>query len=306
MQARRLLTTGSAVDGISGKVHVEMTSSIGKEAAVSDMIDRRQILAMAGILATTQAITTSVASADTQPKHHAMMAPPADAPKVAMLVYPKMVALDLLGPMTVFNIMRFNVELVWKDKSPASTDVGFPIAPTKTFAECPDDLDVLFVPGGIMGTIDCMNDPEVMEFLMDRGARAKWVTSVCTGSLVLAAAGLLKGYDATSHWTVAELLPLMGARHVNGRVVRDRNRMTGGGVTAGIDFGLALAAEIGGEEAARHVQLILEYAPEPPFNNGTPEEAGPERVKSARARRSGIEAMARQAAETAGRRLAVK
>lgn len=117
-----------------------------------------------------------------------------------------------------------------------STDVGLPITPTHTFDEALSKPDVLFVPGGIMGTVDCMNDATVRAFLADRGARAEWVTGVCTGTLILAAAGLLKGYGGTSHWAVADLLPLMGARHVDKRVVRDRNRLTGGGVTAGIDF----------------------------------------------------------------------
>lgn len=132
-----------------------------------------------------------------------------------------------------------------------TSDVRLPIAPTQTFEECSRDLAMLFVPGGIMGTIDCMADPQVRSFLADGGAHAKWVSSVCTGSLLLAAAGLVDGYDATSHWAVAELLPPMGARHVDRRVVFDRNRVTGGGVTAGIDLALALAARLKGEEAAR-------------------------------------------------------
>ena len=207
--------------------------------------------------------------------------------------------------MTVFNILRCRVDLVWKDRAPVWTDVGIPFAATRTFTETPRDLDVLFVPGGIMGTTDCMNDPEVCGFLADRGARAKWVTSVCTGSLALGAAGLLKGYDATAHWAVADLLPLMGARHVDKRVVRDRNRMTGGGVTAGIDFGLTLAAELRGEEAAREVQLMIEYAPEPPFRNGTPADAGPARVAAMRKGRTWMDEQAGLAAVAAGKRLSI-
>lgn len=227
--------------------------------------DRRQLLALAAIAGTSASLPALA-----QPRAGAMdhMAIPVDAPQIAMLIHPKMVALDLIGPMTVFNVLRCRVNLVWKDMLPVSTDLGIPLVATQTFAEVPADLDVLFVPGGIMGTIACMNDPQVLAFLADRGARAKWVTSVCTGSLALAAAGLLKGYEATSHWTVADLLPLMGADHVDQRVVIDRNRMTGGGVTAGIDFGLTLAAKLKDEEAARRVQLILEYAPAPPFENG--------------------------------------
>lgn len=265
------------------------------------MIDRRTMLALAGMAGAAPALAQLP---EAVPKRDPMSIAP-DAPKVAMLVYPRMVALDLIGPMTVFNIMRWNVQLVWKDKMPVATDVGIPFAPTQTFDQCPRDLDVLFVPGGIMGTIACMDDPAVCAFTADRGARAKWVTSVCTGSLLLGAAGLLKGYDATAHWAVTDLLPLMGARHVDRRVVRDRNRMTGGGVTAGIDFGLTLAAAIGGEEAARRVQLMIEYAPEPPFANGTPAQAGSERVARMREGRRWMDGQAQAAAEAAGRRLGV-
>lgn len=272
---------------------------------MTNMIDRRAMLAMGSLLATGAAMPPA-APGDARDAHlRAMAAVPPDAPKVAMLVHPKMVALDLIGPMTVFNIMRFDVQLVWKNKAPVSTDIGIPLVATQTFDECPKDLDVLFVPGGIMGTIDCMNDPAVCAFLADRGARATWVTSVCTGGLLLAAAGLLKGYDATAHWAVADLLPLMGARHVDQRVVRDRNRMTGGGVTAGIDFGLTLAAVMKGEEAARRVQLIIEYAPEPPFANGTPNQAGAERVAAMRSGRKWMDEQARLAAIAAGKRLGI-
>ena len=272
---------------------------------MTDILDRRALLAL-GTLMGAGAAMPALAQEETREQHmKSMGAIPPDAPRVAMLVYPRMVALDLIGPMTVFNILRCRIDLVWKNKAPVATDVGIPFAATRTFAETPRDLDVLFVPGGIMGTIDCMNDPEVCGFLADRGARAKWVTSVCTGGLLLGAAGLLRGYDATAHWAVADLLPLMGARHVDGRVVRDRNRMTGGGVTAGIDFGLTLAAALRGEEAARRVQLMIEYAPEPPFHNGTPAQAGPARVAAMRKGRSWMDNQARLAAQAAGRRLGV-
>ena len=267
---------------------------------MNTVIDRRALLALTGLAG----ITAGVPAPAEQSDHERdMMAIPPDAPKIAMLVHPKMVMLDLVGPMTVFKILRCDVQLVWKDRSPVSTDVGIPLAATRSFAECPRDLDILFVPGGILGTVDCMKDAEVLAFLADRGSRAKWVTSVCTGSLALAAAGLLKGYEATSHWAVAELLPLMGAHHVDKRVVIDRNRMTGGGVTAGLDFGLVLAARLQGEEAARRVQLILEYAPEPPFRNGTPAEAGSDGVAQIRKGRTVMDRMARTAAEAAGQRL---
>lgn len=268
-------------------------------------LDRRNLLTLAALL-TADAVLPVFAKESVESDHvRSMMETPPDAPKVAMLVYPRMVALDLIGPMTVFKIMRFNVQLVWKGQGPVTTDVGIHLMATQSFDECPMDLDVLFVPGGILGTIDCMNDAGVCAFLADRGSRAKWVTSVCTGGLILAAAGLLKGYDATAHWAVADLLSLMGAKHVDKRVVCDRNRMTGGGVTAGIDFALALAARMQGEEAARRVQLIIEYAPEPPFANGTPRQAGAERVAQIRKGRKWMDQQARMAAEAARKRLGI-
>ncbi len=271
---------------------------------MTEMISRRGLLAIGAALATSVALPSSAQDPKTLSDHmrHMNEIPP-DAPKVAMLIYPNMVALDLIGPMTVLKILRCNVQLVWKDKQPVATDVGIPLMATQTFDECPAELDVLFVPGGLMGSIACMNDPVVCAFLADRGSRARWVTSVCTGGLVLAAAGLLKDYNATSHWAVADLLPLMGARHVDQRVVHDRNRLTGGGVTAGIDFALLLAAQLKGEEAAKRVQLIIEYAPAPPFHNGTPAEAGPERVAAMRKGRVSMDAQARAAALAAGKRL---
>jgi putative intracellular protease/amidase len=267
-------------------------------------IDRRALFGLAA-LAGLGAATAACARNTDQPREdhtRAMMAIPPGAPTVAMLIHPGMVSLDLIGPMTVFQLMRWNIQLVWKDANPVMTDL-VPLTATQSFDECPADLDVLFVPGGIMGTIDIMNDQTVLAFLADRGARASWVTSVCTGSLALAAAGLLKGYDATSHWTTVDLLPLMGARHVDKRVVVDRNRITGGGITAGIDFGLTLAAHIENEEAARKVQLIMEYAPAPPFENGTPAQAGATRVASLGPEKAWMDRQARLASEEAAKRL---
>jgi cyclohexyl-isocyanide hydratase len=126
-----------------------------------------------------------------------------------------------------------------------------------------------------------MTDADVLEFLADRAPKSRYVTSVCSGSLLLGAAGLLKGYKATSHWAARELLKGFGAEPVEARVVVDRNRITGGGVTAGIDFGLVLLAKLRGEEAARMTQLAMEYHPEPPFNSGSPKTAGTETVQQA-------------------------
>ncbi|WP_235302843.1 DJ-1/PfpI family protein [Sphingopyxis sp. MWB1] len=208
-----------------------------------------------------------------------------DRPVIAMLVHPKMVLQDLVGPLTVFNMMRADIHLVWKTLDPVATDVGIAVTPTTRLADCPADLDILFVPGGLDGSVAVMADAEVLAFLADRGARARYVTSDCTGSLVLGATGLLRGYRATSHWTVRDELALLGAIPSADRVVVDRNRLTGGGVTAGIDFGLTLAALIRGEEAAQRIQLVIEYAPAPPFHAGTPETAPPAIVQAVSAAR---------------------
>jgi cyclohexyl-isocyanide hydratase len=148
-----------------------------------------------------------------------------------------------------------------------------------------------------------MNDPEVIGFLQDRGSRATYVTSVCTGSLVLGAAGLLRGYRATSHWTVRDLLPLLGAEPVAQRVVEDRNRITGGGVTDGVDFGLQVPARLRSEQYAKMLQLAFEYDPQPPFHAGSPNGAGGEITSHLRERRAPAVEAARQAALEAQKRL---
>lgn len=201
-----------------------------------------------------------------------------DQPKldIAMLIYPGMTLLDMIGPQTALA-MHANICLVWKNMGPVLTDTGVTILPTATFANCPTQLDVLFVPGG-MGAFDVMMDPEVQAFLRSRGETARYVTSVCTGSIILSAAGLMKGYKAATHWATRAILAELGTDVSSDRVVVDRNRITGGGVTAGIDFGLSLLAELRGEAAARTAQLMMEYDPAPPFDSGSPKSAGPEIV----------------------------
>src|SRR5258707_14760477 len=148
-----------------------------------------------------------------------------------------------------------------------------------------------------MGQAPVAADEEVLAFLAARGARAQYVTSVCGGSLILGAAGLLRGYRATTHWTGIDVLALFGAEYAEGRVVVDRNRITGGGVTAGLDFGLVVLAKLLGEDVAKLTQLMLEYAPAPPFDAGTPEAAGPELTAMARAGSAGGNAAMRLGAE---------
>lgn len=195
-------------------------------------------------------------------------------PTAAMLLYPGLMLLDLFAPQTLFA-RPMNVHLVWKTLDPVVSDSNVAVQPTTTFADCPADVDVLFVPGGTDQTAVAA-DEEVLAFLEDRGSRARYVTSVCSGSLILGAAGLLRGYRAATHWTGREVLPLFGAENVNERVVVDRNRITGGGVTAGLDFGLVVLAQLFGEDGARFAQLAMEYDPKPPYDAGSPEAAGPE------------------------------
>lgn len=194
---------------------------------------------------------------------------------IGFLIYPGVTQLDATGPAQILSrVPGAVIHMVWKTHDPVSTDAGFSINPTDDFATCPD-LDVICVPGGT-GQRPLMADAEVLAFLKRQGEQARYVTSVCSGSLLLGAAGLLKGYRSACHWAFREALPMFGAVPVAERIVRDRNRMSGGGVTAGIDFGLALAAELAGDEVAKEIQLFVEYNPAPPFDAGSPESAGPE------------------------------
>lgn len=199
--------------------------------------------------------------------------------KIAMLIYPGMFLQDLVGPLAMFeSLMNREIYLVWKDKNPVGNldpvhPTMIPLKATTTFAECPEDLDVLFVPGGVPGTFNMMEDKEVIEFLQKKSKTAKYITSVCTGSLILGAAGLLKGYKATTHWATFDALKELGAIPTKQRIVEDKNRITGGGVTAGMDFGLLIIARLRNQSYAQAVQLYLEYDPQPPFNAGTPDKA---------------------------------
>ena len=193
---------------------------------------------------------------------------------VAFLLYPEFTQLDLTGPAQVLSRLgRTQIHYVAKTAAPVLTDAGFAIVPTATFAEV-KAADIVCVPGGI-SCVDAMEDEETVEWVRSAGASAQWVTSVCTGSLILGAAGLIDGYRAGCHWAWREHLRLFGAEPVAERVVFDRNRVTGGGVTAGIDFALALTAAIRGEAHARLVQLALEYDPAPPFDSGSPDRVPP-------------------------------
>ena len=197
---------------------------------------------------------------------------------IGFLIYPGVTQLDATGPAQVLaRVPGAAVHMIWKTTAPVPTDAGFSIVPTDSFESCPQ-VDVLCVPGG-GGQAELMGDDEVLSFLRRQAEGARYVTSVCTGSLLLGAAGLLTGYEAGCHWAWLDLLQLFGAKPKAARVVRDRNRLSGGGVTAGIDFALTLAAELAGDEAARLIELSLEYDPAPPFSCGSPEGAGADRVE---------------------------
>jgi cyclohexyl-isocyanide hydratase len=205
------------------------------------------------------------------------------APKlvIGVVAYPGMFLQDFVGPLTVFeSLMNREIHLLWKDLNPVkSVGAGnIAVTPTTTFKDCPKNLDVLLVPGGIPGMFPVMEDPEVMSFLIEQGKTAKYITSVCTGSFILGAAGLLNGYRATSYWSMVDILREFGAIPVRSRVVIDRNRITAGGVTAGIDFALKIVGKLIGTEHAQAIQLYLEYDPAPPYKAGSPGKA-PQRVK---------------------------
>jgi cyclohexyl-isocyanide hydratase len=195
--------------------------------------------------------------------------------QIGILLFPKVTQLDFTGPLQVFSSLRdAKIHLIWKRIEPVPSDSVMMLTPTTTFADCPQ-LDVICVPGGV-GTDDMINDEEMLAFLRKQADGAKYVTSVCTGSLVLGAAGLLRGYRAATHWSAIDYLPAYGAIPARTRVCTDRNRVTGGGVTAGIDFALTLVSMLVDRKTAEAIQLRLEYNPAPPFNSGSPDTAPPE------------------------------
>lgn len=223
---------------------------------------------------------------------------------IGMLIFPRLTQLDMTGPYEVLaRLPNTKVHLVAHALDAVKTDRGMEILPTITFADCPQ-LDVVMVPGG-PGQQDLMEDAVALAFLQRQARGAKYVTSVCTGSLVLAAAGLLKGKRATCHWAAIEHLAALGAIPVSERVVTDGNIVTGAGVASGIDFALALAAKLEGEQVAREIQLQIEYDPAPPFNSGSPRTASPDTVAALRGRLAGLNEQRREVAARVGRKLGI-
>ena len=263
--------------------------------------NRRQALSALSALpalSSFSALAALGATATTDANAQTPLLPTTPRPRlqIAMLVHPDMTALDLVAPQLVFATLGdADTHLVWKDLSPVTTDSGLKILPSTTFTDAPAAPDILFVPGGLKGTTALLQDEDTLRFLRERGAAARWVTGV----LLLGAAGLLRGHRATAHWYVRELLPIFDAAPVAQRVVVDRNRVTGGGVTAGIDMALTLSALLRGEAHARLQTLLFEYAPQPPFASGTPELAGQALTATVRERRGPAIEAARQAAQKA-------
>lgn len=222
--------------------------------------------------------------------------------QIGFLLFPKLTQLDRTGPVQVLSrLPGARLHLIWKRIEPIASDATLVLTPTTTFADCPR-LDVVCVPGGA-GADDLLTDDETLAFIRRQAASARFVTAVCTGSLVLGAAGLLEGYRATTHWSAMEHLAAFGARPERTRVCVDGNRITGGGVTAGIDFALTLAAELAGRAVAEMIQLGLEYDPAPPFDAGSPLSAPAEILAAVKERMKPMsERRSAQVARAAARR----
>jgi len=232
---------------------------------------------------------------------------------IGFVLFPGITQLDLTGPFEVLS--RFSTppstsvpskfpqsktHLAAKTMLPVSSDRGLGIVPTCTFESCPP-LDLICVPGGA-GVVDALADPETIDFIRRQGGTAQYATSVCMGAFLLGAAGLLKGRRAATHWAYVDLLPLVGARHEKGRVVRDGNIFTAGGVTSGIDFAFRIVAELAGLEVAQAIQLGIEYDPSPPFDTGHPDKASETATALMVQRNAGAHEGIRQGLERLARR----
>ena len=222
--------------------------------------------------------------------------------RIGLLLFPDITQLDMTGPYEVFiKFPGATVDLVWKSLAPVTAGGGMQIVPTVTFSDCPQ-LDLICVPGGT-GMNALLNDAETLDFIRRQAKGARYVTSVCTGALVLGAAGLLKGRRAATHWLSRNMLAAFGATPVAERVVVDGNVITGGGVTAGIDFALTVAAQAFGPELAQAIQLGIEYDPHPPFDSGSPEHADAAVVAKVRAAAATRQAERQAAVDVAAAKL---
>jgi len=194
-----------------------------------------------------------------------------------------MTLLDLVGPVQAWSFLPgYEVQYAWHRPGGVLTDCGLSVEATHSFEDAWTDPDVLMVGGGAKPALDLLGDSAAIAFLADRGSRARWVCSVCTGSLLLGAAGLLRGYRASVHWGARDALAQFGAEVSNERVCFDRNRITGGGITAGVDFGIAAAGHWSGAPTGRLIELIMEYAPRPPYGTGRPDLADAQTLAAAK------------------------
>ncbi len=244
----------------------------GPTAAVASRPSLETVPQQDDMMATMRRFIDDLSQGD--PKVREMIAP-TKWRQIGMLAFPGMFPLDILGPKAIFeDLLNTNVHIIGKTKAPIPTGRHAQLIPDVTLADCPENLDVLFVPGGGLGPVAMMRDPEVIAFLQKQAKTARYVTSVCTGALVLGAAGLLRGRRATTHWVTLDVLKTLGATPVKARVVEDGNVITGAGVTAGLDLAFVLAARLTGENYAKAEMLNTEYDPDPPFRAGSPEGAG--------------------------------
>lgn len=189
---------------------------------------------------------------------------------IGFVIFPMITQLDFTGPLQVLNrVPGAKTHIVAKTLDPVPTDCGLGLMPSVTYDDCPD-LDMICIPGGL-GVENAIHDEDTIDFVRRQAAHARYVTSVCTGTFVLGAAGLLRNKKATTHWAYTDLLPMFGATYQKGRVVKDGKLVTAGGVSSGIDFGLEIARDIAGDEAAQSIQLMIEYDPAPPFRSGHPD-----------------------------------
>lgn len=190
--------------------------------------------------------------------------------RIGLVLFPDITALDAVGPYEVLaRVPEVSLATVAAQAGPVRAQHGLSLCVDHTWADAPR-FDAVLVPGG-PGQMALMEDERFLDFLRTQAETAKWMGAVCTGSLLLGAAGLLRGYRATTHWRYIDCLKDLGAHPVRNRVIMDRNRVTAAGVAAGIDMGLFLAAHIAGDQAAKAIQLQLEYNPQPPFHSGSPE-----------------------------------
>lgn len=238
----------------------------------------RALAATAAVASVPRARAAESPDAEAHEKAMALLKPGSE--NIVILLYPGFTALDAIGPEYILSTMAgAKVKFVAKTLVPVTCETGFEVTPQFSFENCPAAPDLFLVPGGTAGLMTALEDAETMDFIRKIGAVSKLTGSVCTGALLLGAAGLLKGYEATSHWQTLELLPLCGARPSKKRVVFDRDRVTGAGVTAGLDMALEIVQRYRGDFYAKGVQLLAQYAPQPPFPEaGDPATAEPEVV----------------------------